>query len=382
MSDRTDLEVPATGLLPETHVEETQAREPTAREVAMQKIAENRQRQLEAELGQSDDHAEAPDAREQHSQTRPTNPALGEVEADRDYQDPYAVEAAPEPVEETVPGRVRPTPQPAPTSAPAPTPAGPQTFAVDIDGQQLHVTQEQLVHLARMGVVANQALHQYQTQQSQQPRREAAPPPPPDPIVDRARFAQTVKAIQYGDETTATQALEDLVTHVVARQPAAQAVDPIAIANYAANFAAQQAMLRSDTEVIRREYADLFENPIRADAAGRQLAMIRQENAALGKHQSDLELYREAGNRVRAAFGLSQSGDQSTPADAGITAPQASNIVVRRSAGEIDARKRAAPRAMSQVIDRRSAAPQAPRAPSPSDVVEMMRKSRFQTSMK
>lgn len=386
MSDtRTDVEIPAAGLLPETPAVEQQseARQPTARELAMERIIASRQRALEAEIGQAEDQfADDPaDSRDQHSATRPTNPALGEVEEDREYQDPYAQPepAAPEPKPQQA--------KPATVASPVvQQPTAPQTFAVrDTNGNELYVTQEQLIHLASMGVVANQALYQYQTQGPQQPPQQRQPEPqrPSAPIVDDDRVRQTVKAIQYGDEASAAQALTELVNHVVSRAPAAPAIDAVAIGNYAAQRARLEAKLEAETQIIRQEYADIMADPDLAHLAAMKVAQLRQRNQSLGQQQSDLDVFREAGNLVLDKIGKPRPGQQvQPPADAGQTAPQAPNIVVRRSSGEIDARKRAAPRAMSQVIDRRSAAPQAPRPPSGSDVVEMMRKARGQTSMR
>jgi hypothetical protein len=115
-------------------------------------------------------------------------------------------------------------------------------------------------------------------------------------------------------------------------------------------------------------------NPIRARAAAQEVAAIRHWAAQTGQQFDDLVVYREAGNRVRASFGTApeqQSGRRQ--------AYQDGNLVVRRSSSEIEDRKRAAPRAFSQVIDRRSPGPsQSSRAPSGSDIVEQMRRQRGQ----
>lgn len=395
MSDRTDIEIPATGLLPEDHTETAPAADRllTAREIAMQNIVAKRQRSLEAEMEHwQGTPTDEPDVREQHAATRRPNAGLGEVEEDRDYQDPYAVEERPEvlappvasPVPEAIAGGASPAREPASV-------ASPHTFAVDVDGQQLHVTQEQLVQLARMGAVANQALYRYQMNGQtgyvgltpQVPPASEAPKAP-TPIIDDERIKGTVKAIQYGDEATAAQALSDLVTHVVSRNAAPQSsLDPVAIGNYAAQRAIQAAKLEHETQIIRQEYADIMADPDLAHLAALKVAQLRQRNQTLGQQQSDLDVFREAGNLVLDKIGKPRPGQQvQPPADAGLTAPQASNLVIRRSTAEIEGRKRAAPRATSQVIDRRSAAPQAPRPPSGADIVEMMRKSRGQTSMR
>lgn len=390
MSDRSDIEIPATGLLPESHVEQPAPveREPTARERAMVGILASRQRALEAEIGQADEHASAEpaDSREQYSATRPTNPALGEVEADRDYQDPYAEPEQPEAVAEPA---AKPQQRSEPAAPVVQQPTAPQTFPVNVDGQQYYVTSEQRDALASMGAIANREVARFQQQQYQAPAPQPQPQAPQQPVVDRERIARTIKAIQYGDEATAAQELTDLIiAHV---QPAAPSIDAVAIGNYAAQRARHEARFEADTQIIRQEYAEIMADPDLAHLAGMKVAQLRQRNQSLGQQQSDLDVFREAGNLVLDKIGKPRPNDPNGPRGGGVpsprgntepTAPQAPNIVVRRSSGEIDARKRAAPRAMSQVIDRRSAAPQAPRAPTASDVVEMMRAKRGQTSMR
>lgn len=364
----SDIEIPPTGLLPETPTEERDGpREKTPREFAMERIAANAERVRQDELAQAAVYDQ--DARD----------------AGLAFQDDEQVETAPEPV---TPHRTEGASPPEPSikeTGPAPTPA-PQTFAIDLDGQQLHVTQEQLLALGRMGAIANRELYRYQTQPQQfQPGPVVqAPSSPPQPVLDQDLFGKTVKAIQYGDEATATHALSELVSHVVARSPQAPQIDAVAIGNYAAQKARLEARLEHETQIIRTEYADIMGDPDLAHLAAMKVQQLRQRNQSLGQHQSDLDVYREAGNLVLDKIGKPRPGQQvdHQPGETGTTAPQAPNIVVRRAAGEIDARKRAAPRAMSQVIDRRSPAPQAPRHQTPSEIVENMRKARGLTSMR
>lgn len=368
----SDFEVPNTGLLPETPVEEhvDAERRVNPRDAMMARIAAKVEAAREAELGNPSEDQSLEDLLAANEATRPRSAALGEVEEDRAprREAEPVVEAAPEPTQR---------------AAPQPASAQPQTFAVDVDGQQLYVTQDQLVHLARMGVVANRALHQYQTQQYQAPvqqqpvRQQEAPPPR-----DRERIRQTVKAMQYGDEDSASTALENLIEYVEARNPR---VDVAALNSSMAQTAREEAFryqmaakLAADTQVIKQEYADVMNDRYLAQMAGARVAEIRQENASLGRVQSDLDVYREAGNFVLDKFGKPRPGQRVDES----TAPQAPNLVVRRSAADIEGRKRAAPRAVSQVIDRRSAAPQAPRAPTTSEVIDLMRQKRGQTSMR
>lgn len=372
----SDFEVPNSGLLPEAPVEEhvDAERRVNPRDAMMARIAAKVEAAREAELGNPSEDQSLEDLLAANEATRPRSAALGEVEEDRTPRREAEPVVEAEPTQRAAP----------PAQEPSQNRSNPQLFAVDVDGNTLHVTQEQMAALARQGIIANQVLHQYQTQQryqapaQQQPVRQQEAPPPRD----RERIRQTVKAMQYGDEDSASTALENLIEYVEARNPR---VDVAALNSSMAQTAREEAFryqmaakLAADTQVIKQEYADVMNDRYLAQMAGARVAEIRQENASLGRVQSDLDVYREAGNFVLDKFGKPRPGQRVDES----TAPQAPNLVVRRSAADIEGRKRAAPRAVSQVIDRRSAAPQAPRAPTTSEVIDLMRQKRGQTSMR
>lgn len=416
MSDtRSDIDVPASTLLNSDAVDRAPMasdapveRELSARDRIMAAVVAKRERELEGEIKTWDENSSGTLDSAMAEQSASRKPTGDEREEDRVYTGPYADPDESAASDATPPGRSAPErPQdaiggkpnadvPAGRAAPAPQPMQPQTFPIDIDGQQVYVTQEQMAHLARMGAIANQALYQY-NQGATQPR-----PPAPASIPDRGqpapqptreagaapiskeRIREIARAIQYGDEDSATGAIEGLLSEVAPPQVPQIDLDAHrrSILAEARREAHMEAISQQSVAIVRAEYADIAANPILQDAAARQLAMLRQHNIALGNQFSEFDLVREAGNRVRAAFGGQPQPTGQTPAPAGQTAPQASNVVVRRSVAEIDGRKRAAPQRTAAVIDRRSAAPEAPRPPTGSDIVEQMRKSRFQSPMR
>lgn len=362
-------------------------RELSARDRVMAAAIAKRERELEGEIKTWDENSSGTleSAMAEHSASR--KPTGDEQEEDRVYTGPYAVPD--EPIADAARVEAKPAREMAGDSTGGTAPAAPvrqqpQTFPIDIDGQQVYVTQEQMAHLARMGAIANQALHQYNQGATQSsPPAPVSAPERGQPAVSKERIREIARAIQYGDEDSATGAIEGLISDV--SRPAPPTFDRAADRRETMAEFRREQQLYADTNVIRTEYADVLGNPILADAAARQVQAIRQQVVALGIQVSDLDIYREAGNRVRQAFGTAppQSGNRGqAPAQSGQTAPQAPNVVVRRSVAEIDGRKRAAPQRTAAVIDRRSAAPEAPRPPSASDIVEQMRKSRFQPSMR
>lgn len=397
---RSDIDVPASTLLNSDAIDRAPMaseapveRELSARDRVMAAAVAKRERELEVEVKTWDDNSSGTLESQIAEQSVARKPSGDEREEDRVYTGPYA--DPDEPIADTAPVEAKPAREMAGDStggtapaAPARQPTAPQqptTFPIDIDGQQVYVTQEQMAHLARMGAIANQALYAYN-----QGSAQSSPPAPvstpergqPAPSVSDDRIRETARAIQYGDEQAAAAALKELIADVSRSVPQSPAFDPDAHRRSILSDVRREQQLHADTNVIRAEYADVLGNPILADAAARQVAAIRQHVVALGIQASDLDIYREAGNRVRQAFGTAppQSGHQGqTPAPAGQTAPQAPNMVVRRSVADIDGRKRAAPQRTAAVIDRRSAAPEAPRPPTGSDLVEQMRKSRGQS---
>lgn len=343
MSGSTDVELP-TGM----HIEGNPSEEPeagerqlTPREIAMAAIAAKAHERMEAELAQSAVYDQ--DARDAGLAFAVDEPEPAAVDPD-----PVPVAAQPK------------APEPAPAAVPTPA-----LRTVDVDGQQWQVTDEQFVQLARMGAIANTALHQYQQRPPEQPQQVQGVP-----LVDPDRVRQTAKAIQYGNEDEAAAALTQLIADVTARVP--QQVNTDAIVRRAVTEAQQQAALERDASVIKQEFADIFEHPQRTFLAKVNVDAIRHRNTAIGRQQSDIEVYREAGNMVRSAMGMPAPGNDPSPA-------QGSGPAVIRS--DVIERKRAAPRP-TQAIDRRAPAPEATRAPTGSEIVDRMRTQRGQASMR
>jgi hypothetical protein len=358
MSDRTDLELPETmhieGDPPEAH-EETGERQKTPREITMEAIAAKAETRRQAEMAQAaiydQDAIEAGLTFESHEQAE-------------EPVEPDERRAAPSQVEQN-------------TQAPAPqTVQHPQTRTITLDGRQFEVTDAQFTELAQLGMVANVALHQYQYAPQQVVQPQPVQRQQAQPLIDPERIRETVKSLQYGGEEAAGEALTKLVSDVVSRMPAQQYIDPNAIVHQAANVARYQAQLAADTQTIRAEFPDVFSDPQRTMLAKLNVDAIRARNVATGRQQSDLDIYREAGDAVYSAIGRSRPGVQA----ANQPATQAATMAVQHRQDVIE-RKRAAPRA-TQVIDRRAPAPVTPARITGSELVDRMRLARGQTSMR
>jgi hypothetical protein len=353
-----ELEVPETMHIEaesqEGHEHQTEDnRQPSPREEMMKAIAERAEQRRQEELAQ---------AAVYDREAREAGLAFPEEEQ------------APEPEPET------PAKTPEPLEAEAPK--QPVLRRINFEGQQIDVTEEQYEQLARMGMLANVALRQYQQQpQQQQQAQQPQPGPQPaqqqqQPVVDPDLVRQTVRKIQYGGEDDGAQALTELVSHVVSRVPQPQPIDQNQIIQQAAAVAQQQAQFARDLEIIQREYKDtIFNDPQRTMLARLNVDAIRQRNAAAGINSSDLEIFREAGNRVLDALNLPRPNTQ----DGRAAAIQAAPLQTPQRADVIE-RKRAAPKTTT-TVDRRAPSPPMPRQPTASEIVDKMRQQRGQASM-
>jgi hypothetical protein len=343
-----DLELPDNMHIEDSHEEAEGEHKLTPREIMMNSIAEKHEarRQEEMALGRIYD-----DEAREAGLTFPEDEQGQEPEHEHERQP----ERRTEPQKEYV------------------GPTQPAMRVVEVDGRRFEVTSQQYDELAQMGALANVALHQYANQQPQ-PQYQAPPQPqtqPQQPLVDPDMVRDAVRKIQYGGEEDGATALSNLVYAVASRTPQQQYIDPNAIAQQAAAMAQQQARFQAETALIQQEYKDVFADPQRTQLAKLNVDAIRQRNIATGKYQSDLDVYREAGDLVLNALKLHRSQTTDQPAIQAAPAAYRQDVIER---------KRTAPKQTTQV-DRRAPSPSAPRPPSGSEIVERMRQSRGQASM-
>lgn len=283
------------------------------------------------------------------------------------------------------------SPQP-PPSQPTPPPQ-PQLYPIDLgQGHPVYVTLDQMQHLAKMGAVANQTLHDWNARQQQQfsvPPVDPTPAPAPTPRqveIDSARVRETVRRMTYGSEDDGTEALTGLIRHVVTSQPAAPSVDTNAIIARARQEALVQMQMQRDAELISNEYPDIVSNPSLKRFAAINVDDVIRENAALGRQMIPLDIYREAGNRVYDALGKPRPGNQAAPQPSAAPQPPSQAAprltVVRNDDAAIIERKREAPRQTGQVIDRRTSGPPQQPQKSMSELIDEVRLKRGYPSMR
>lgn len=349
----TDLELPEDTNLEEEHVDTE--RQPSPRDKMMAEIAARAEEQRQLEIAKGLEYEQ--EARE----------AGLLLVNDETEEEPETLEAEPPRHDERQEEHHQEPPRP-------------QMRTINYEGQQLQVTEQQYDELARMGMIANAALYQYQTQAQAPQALQPQPVQQPTqhhqhPLVDPDLVSETVRKIQFGGEQEGTAALSRLVSDVVSRVPQQPAINQDQIAQQAALYAQQQAKYARDAEIIRQEYGDtIFSDQQRTMLARINVDAIKHANAAAGIYRDDLDVFREAGNRVLDALNLPRPNSQDQ------TAAQAAQRAAPPPRQGIVERKRAAPKQTTQ-IDRRSAPPTTPRAPTASEIIDRMRQSRGQVSM-
>lgn len=265
--------------------------------------------------------------------------------------------------------------QPVPTHQPV------DKITLEINGQPVSLTPEEYRQLATMGAEAAFRQQPQVQQPIHRPTPQAQPVAPQAPVADPEMVRRVVKQIAYGQEDEGVKALSDLISSVVERTqaPAQPMFDPNALVNTAANVAQARMQLQSDLMTIGREFPELFgadvTDPALAQLAAFKLNGLRAKYAALQVSKPELALYREACSEVRDLIGKRDSKSQ--PEATGKPTAQAVPIQVSQDKVE---RKRAAPK-LPASAGRRASLGEDARAPTGSQVVDWMRKSRGQAAM-
>lgn len=242
-----------------------------------------------------------------------------------------------------------------------------------IAGQQVELTEDELAGLASRTVQAEHRLQQIPQQPIyQQPfqPQQVLPQVQQPPEID-SRLKDIARKITYGSEEESTKALGELVglTAGLVQRPQGPTPDQIVQAAVAQTTA--QLQFKQNLDTIASEYKDVFEKRSATLVAADHVNSLRNRYATIGIQKPDVELYREACELTREEFGLksstaSQNGEK--------------KIAASPNLGSKLERKRAAPQPAAPAHKISHADP-AKSAPTGSDIVANMRKSRGQAAL-
>jgi len=245
--------------------------------------------------------------------------------------------------------------------APAPQPQTPQLHPVQTpDGRVFWCTIEQVAQLAGVGAGALA---------TPQPQPAPLPQPTHQPSFDTERARTIANRLSFGDPEEQARALTEFAQEIRPAQ-----LDANQLRQQIKQELTAEMQVERDLAQIGSEFRHVFDNRYATVAAAAVVNDLRADPRWASRSQIDL--YREACGRVASDFKLapqqSQPGNQ--PA-----APQAAPSALAPARLE---RKRAAP-SIPVATDRRVAmAEDVPREPTPSEVVDQIRRARHQPSLR
>jgi hypothetical protein len=303
------------------------------------------------------------------------------------FETPPPPEPAPAPVEEVPPPQQREAapqsvaPQPQqpqqPQYQPQPQPEQPRVHRIVVRGTQIDLSEADVQRAAAHALEIeaqrrdNMLRAQYEQQQQQ-----------PPPLFDRAALTEHVKALQFGDEEAATDALSRMAEEIALRvrpppQQPVQQVDPNWIADQVYQRVNNVQSLTTALERFQADYQDIV-----SDEEATQLAALKADRLRAAYEQQGFQvpveqIMREAADSVRATRAR-WGGTNPTPSTTPPNQPVPMAPALAANGGRV-AVKRATPQA-----------PAASSAPQPSDTpnvrsgitgsqtVEWMRRTRGQ----
>ena len=245
-----------------------------------------------------------------------------------------------------------------------------------IAGQQVELTEEELAGLASRTVQAEQRLQQVPQQIYQQPQYQQVQPQQVQPQAQQPpefdnRLKEIARKITYGNEEESTTALGDLVGLTAGLVQRPQGPTPDQIVQAATQNAVAHLQFKQNLDTIANEYKDVFEKRSSTLVAADLVNSLRSRYATIGIQKPDVELYREACKLTREEFGTSPSTVKQNGETQTVAQPNLQNKLER---------KRAAPQPVA-TAHKISHADPAKSAPTGSDIVARMRKSRGQAAM-
>lgn len=278
-----------------------------------------------------------------------------------------------------------------PAAAPAPK------IPLRVNGQQLELTQEELIAMAQRGIGADerfreaarmrdeaQRLHAQPIPQNTQPQPVAGHPAPQAPqpeavVLDQAAARDLARRMNYGSEEDQVQAIQDL-GGIIAKQlqgRASQAPSPDQLVQSASLRALETIRFENNLATVMNEFSDVFSHRALTIAAADEVNQLRFKYQTIGAPKSDLDLYREACTKIRDNY-LPKAPSADAPPQ-----PQPNpNPPVQSAPNVIN---------MNDRIERKRAAPKPPVAATrtaqdtaqterymPQNIVANMRKSRGQ----
>jgi hypothetical protein len=272
-----------------------------------------------------------------------------------------------------------PTPQPQYQAPPEPQytpPPQPRVHRIVVRGTPLDLSEQDMVRAAQ------HAIEMAAQQRDQEILRQQQPP---EPQFDRPRLVETVKALQYGDEDAAAEALAQFSTEIARavrpqQQALQQQIDPNQIADAVYQRVSNVQSLTASLTRFQNDYADIVSDEKATRLAALEAETLKAQYEAAGIPRTVEQIMYEAADSVRSTISRWRGeSPASTPGSITPAQPARSAPVLAANGGNRVAVKRSTPQAPAA-----SSAPQPADTPNVrsgvtgSQVVEWMRRTRNQ----
>jgi hypothetical protein len=292
--------------------------------------------------------------------------------------EPAPIESAPR-REPEAPPPPRPPPQPEPQQPQYQQPQyqqpQPRVHRIVVRGTPLDLSEQDMVR------AAEHAIEMAAQQRDQEILRQQQPP---EPQFDRPRLVEHVKALQYGDEEAAAEALAQYGAEIArnlrpAPQPQQQYIDPNQIADAVYQRVSNVQSLTDSLTRFQNDYADIVSDEKATRLAALEAETLKDRYNAAGIPRTVEQIMYEAADSVRSTIARWRGETPaSTPGSITPAQPVRSAPALAANGGRV-AVKRSTPQAPAA-----SSAPQPADTPNVrsgvtgSQVVDWMRRTRNQ----
>lgn len=191
-----------------------------------------------------------------------------------------------------------------------------RTLKLKVNGQDVELTESEVIKRAQ---IVESAERRFQDAARMRAEAEAiaranqpqARPAQPETPTVTPEDRQIGKTLAYGNEEQAAQAVAQIRSRMAQPQ---QTYDPNEIARVASDRAIREMRFNSDLEKFGTEYKDVIDDPWQVFLGGQAAQQIYHRDRTQGVTRSDYEVFKEAGDHVRAYIdSIRHSGANGTP---------------------------------------------------------------------
>jgi len=234
------------------------------------------------------------------------------------------------------------------TASPPEQDLPPEKFPINVNGQIVEYTIDELKQQAQLGVGAREKFNEaarmredaqrlmFASQQHSQPLAQNNQQVQPQEVdIPEKELRDIAKRLNYGSEDEQVKALKEagILFSKTAVQP--NQLTPEVLVDVATRNAINVITAQQEQDILKSEFKDIVSDPALAYATDFMANQLTQKYSALGQQKTRLELLREAGNMARERYlkpALASSQSNSSASSAPIIADMANKVERKRAA--------------------------------------------------